>query len=120
LLLGCDLAKLDDFTLNLLTNDEVLAVNQDPLGHGAHRVLKRADQEIYTKLLEDGSLAIGLFNLYEDEETVSIHWSDLGLTGSQQVRDLWRQHDLGLLPDGLSARVPRHGCVLVTVTPSRK
>ena len=73
LLIGCDLTKLDDFTLNLLTNDEVLDVNQDPLGMQAHRVFKRDDVEVWARPLEDGSLAVGLFNLGEDEAPVTVH-----------------------------------------------
>ena len=69
LLIGCDLTKLDDFTLNLLTNDEVLEVNQDPLGRQARRVFKRDDVEVWAKPLEDGSSAVGLFNVGEDEQT---------------------------------------------------
>ena len=72
LLIGCDLTKLDDFTLNLLTNDEVLEVNQDPLGHQARRFIKHDDVEVWAKALEDGSSAVGLFNLGEDEQPVSI------------------------------------------------
>ena len=71
LLIGCDLTKLDDFTLNLLTNDEVIEVNQDPLGVQAHRIFKRDDVEVWAKPLEDGSKAVGLFNLGEDEQPVS-------------------------------------------------
>ena len=119
LLIGCDMTKLDDFTLNLLTNDEVLAVNQDPLGYGARRVIKRGTTEVYAKLLEDGSKAVGLFNLNEEAQTVSVRWRDLELLGAQAVRDLWRQQDLGVMPGGFEATVPRHGCVLIKVGPAK-
>ncbi len=85
LLIGCDLTKLDDFTLNLLTNDEVLDVNQDPLGMQAHRVFKRDDVEVWARPLEDGSLAVGLFNLGEDEAPVTVRWSELELKSPQHV-----------------------------------
>ena len=119
LLIGCDMTKLDEFTYSLLTNDEVLAVNQDPLGKGATRVVKLPEAEVYTKPLEDGTIAVGLFNLGEEETIVSVRWSDLGLSGGQPVRDLWRQQDLGVKADGFDAKVARHGCVLIKVGTAR-
>jgi alpha-galactosidase len=113
LLIGCDLTRLDDFTRNLLTNDEVIDVNQDPLGIQARRVLKRDEIEIWSKPLEDGSRAVGLFNLGEDAIPVSVRWSELGLRGPQAVRDLWRQKDLGAHGEGCTFEVPRHGVVLL-------
>jgi alpha-galactosidase len=115
LLIGCDMTKLDDFTRNLLTNDEVLDVSQDPLGRQAARVLKSGDQEVWAKDMEDGSKAVGLFNLGEDESPVTVTWSALGLTGKHSVRDLWRQQDLGKVSEQFRARVPRHGVVLVRI-----
>ena len=58
---------------------------------------------------------MGLFNRGEDEATVTVHWADLGLSGKQPVRDLWRQKDLGKFADQFQARVPRHGVVLVKI-----
>ncbi|MGA2174375.1 MAG: NPCBM/NEW2 domain-containing protein [Verrucomicrobiota bacterium] len=118
LLIGCDMTKLDEFTLNLLTNDEVLEVNQDPLGRQAARVAQDGQLEIWAKDLEDGSKAVGLFNRGDEETTVTAKWSDLGLTGKQAVRDLWRQQDLGASDGPFQASVPRHGVVLVKVTPA--
>src|SRR6185437_3468969 len=85
LLIGCDMTQLDDFTLSLLTNDEVLAVNQDPLGKQAARVAKNGDLELWAKDMEDGSKAVGLFNRSKAETKVTANWSDLGLTGKQKV-----------------------------------
>ena len=97
LILGGDVTRLDDFTLNLLCNDEVIDVDQDPLGKPGHRVAKQGDQEVWARPLEDGSLAVGLFNRNEMQATVTAKWSDLGVQGKQRVRDLWRQKDLGTL-----------------------
>jgi alpha-galactosidase len=119
LLLGCDLDKLDPFTLGLLTNDEVLAVNQDPLCKQATRVARSADAEIFAKLLEDGSWAVGLFNRGEKERTVAIRWSHIGIEGAQVVRDLWRQQDVGRFVDRFEAPVQPHGVALVKITPAR-
>jgi alpha-galactosidase len=117
LLIGCDMTKLDDFTLNLLTNDEVLDVSQDPLGHQAARIAKDGSLEIWAKDLEDGSKAVGLFNRGEDTAKATLKWSDLGVSGQQSVRDLWRQQNLGKFPDQFQTEVSRHGVVLVKVTP---
>ncbi len=117
LLLGCDLTQLDAFTLGLLTNDEVLEINQDPLGQQAKRITRQGYQEVWAKGMEDGSLAVGLFNRSEFPETVTVHWSDLNITGPHRVRDLWRQKNLGRFTEAFEAKVPRHGVVLVRVFP---
>jgi len=113
LLIGCDLTQLDEFTLNLLTNDEVLEVNQDPLGKQASPVAKDGYLEVWAKPMEDGSTAVGLFNRDETPKTVTAKWSDLGLSGARRVRDLWRQKDIGTFKGQFEAEVPRHGVVLV-------
>ncbi len=113
LLIGCDLTQLDDFTLNLLTNDEVLEVNQDPLGQQASRVAQDGGLEVWAKEMEDGSMAVGLFNRDETPQTVVAKWSDLDLTGRMRVRDLWRQKDIGVFGDQFGAEVPRHGVMLL-------
>ncbi len=115
LLIGCDMEKLDDFTLNLLTNDEVLAVDQDPLGKQAVSVTADTTKRVYIKQLEDGSKAVGLFNLGEKETTVSVRWSDLHISGVQCVRDLWRQKDLGEFDSQFSITVAPHGAEMVKI-----
>ncbi|HTR43746.1 MAG TPA: NPCBM/NEW2 domain-containing protein [Pseudomonadales bacterium] len=117
LLIGCDMTKLDPFTLNLLSNDEVLAVDQDSLGRQASRVAHENSTEVWSKDLDDGSKAVGLFNRGEDDQKVTAKWSDLGITGRQMVRDLWRQKDLGNFDTQFEATVPRHGVVLIKISP---
>jgi len=119
LLIGCDMTQLDDFTLGLLTNDEVLEVNQDPLGKQAGRVAKVGDLEVWAKDMEDGSKAVGLFNRGKAETKMTANWSDLGLTGKQKVRNLWSQKDLGKFKDKFEASVPKHGVVLVRIWPAK-
>ncbi|NQV33369.1 MAG: NPCBM/NEW2 domain-containing protein [Phycisphaeraceae bacterium] len=116
LLLGCDLTGLDDFTLNLLTNDEVLSVNQDPRGEPAKRLTRDGMKEVWGKTMADGSKAVGLFNRTQAPDRVTVQWKYLGLTGPQQVRDLWRQKDLGVFEGRFMAKVPRHGVVLIKIT----
>jgi alpha-galactosidase len=116
LLIGCDMTKLDEFTLGLLTNDEVLDVSQDPLGRQAGRIAKEGMQEVWAKELEDGSKAVGLFNRGEDDAVVTAKWTDLGLNGTNLARDLWRQKDLGDFSGQFQAAVPSHGVVLVRIS----
>jgi alpha-galactosidase len=117
LLIGCDMTKLDDFTLSLLSNDEVLAVDQDPLAQQASRVADDGLQQVWAKDMEDGSKAVGLFNLSRSDIQVVAEWSELGLAGKQRVRDLWRQKDLGEFSDQFETTVPPHGVVLVRMWP---
>lgn len=116
LLLGNDISQMDDFTLSLLTNDEVLAVNQDPLGKQAVVVSKEGDLGVMAKDMADGSKAAGLFNLADEgTQKVSVTWKDLGIKGKYRVRDLWRQKDLGVFENEFSADVAQHGVVLVSL-----
>lgn len=117
LLIGCDMTQMDDFTLSLLTNDEVLAVNQDPLGKQAGRIATEGDTEVWAKKMEDGSYAVGLFNRGRWQQDVTVLWSELGLKkGSHAVRDLWRQKDLGAFDGGFTSTIAKHGVVLIRVT----
>jgi alpha-galactosidase len=113
LIFSGDITRLDDFTLGLLTNDEVIDVDQDPLGKPGRRLAIQDDLEVWAKDLEDGTKAVGLFNRGEDTATVTAKWSDLGLKGKRIVRDLWRQQDLGKYEGEFKTTVPRHGVVLV-------
>ncbi|HKQ14756.1 MAG TPA: NPCBM/NEW2 domain-containing protein [Steroidobacteraceae bacterium] len=115
LFIGADLSKLDTFTLSLLSNDEVIAVDQDPLGHAAGRVWSDARREIWARPLADGTMAVGLFNRGLHPAEVTVQWQQLGLQGRQPVRDLWQRRDLGVLPEKFTATVPRHGAVLLKV-----
>jgi len=115
LFIGADLSKLDTFTLSLLSNDEVIAVDQDPLGHAAGRVWADARREIWARPLADGTMAVGLFNRGLHPAEVTVQWTQLGLKGGQPVRDLWQRRDLGVLPDEFTATVPRHGAVFLKV-----
>lgn len=122
MLLGCDLTRLDDFTLNLLTNDEVLDVNQDPLCRQGRQVVADSSHEIWAKEMEDGSIAVGLFNrdfLFEESKKITLDFSALDIEGPRGVRDLWRQKDLGVFEDEFEADVPPHGVVLIRVIPDK-
>ena len=123
LLIGCDMEKFDDFTLNLLSNDDVLALDQDALGQEATCVLTNGAVRVYAKPLEDGGRAAGFFNL--DVNPVNLvfnQFAPAGLSGRLHVRDLWRQENLGdVNTDGgrLSLRIPAHGVALFKFTDAK-
>ena len=119
LLIGCDLRLIDDFTLNLLKNNEVIAVNQDPAGIQGHRVYFDEEKqiEVWARPLNDGSWAIGLFNLGEEQQSISITWDKLSISGKQIVRNLWKQKDMGIFDNGYTANVPSHGTIFIKITP---
>lgn len=115
LLIGCDMTAMDPFTLDLLTNDEVLDVNQDPLGKPAGRKSQDGQLEVWARPLHDGTMAVGLFNRSVQAAKVTAKWSDLGLKGKQPVRDLWLWKNLGSFDGAFATTVPAHGCILVKI-----
>ncbi|NIJ44836.1 alpha-galactosidase [Wenyingzhuangia heitensis] len=115
MLIGCPIETMDDFTLNLLTNAEVLAINQDEIAIPGKTIYHDATMEIVVKELVDGSKALGLFNLKKESQTITVTWEDLGIKGSKELRDLWRQKDIGKYKETFSATVPSHGVVLVKI-----
>lgn len=116
-----DMSRLDDFTLNLLCNAEVIEINQDSLGKQGYRVLydDEKELEVWKKPLEDGSAAAGLFNRGGIEQTVTVKWQDISFAGKCRVRDLWRQKDEGEFDRSYSAPVKRHGVKLIRVWPAK-
>jgi alpha-galactosidase len=115
-----DITRLDPFTLNVLNNAEVIAVDQDPLGRQARIVRKTDDEFVLAKPMEDGSVAVGLFNLSETPHEITVTPADLGAgtAARQRVRDLWRWKELGSVTDRYSATVARHGVMLVRMWPA--
>ena len=119
LIFSGDITRLDDFTLSLLCNDEVIEVDQDPLGKPGHRLSRDDNLEVWAKEMENGSRAVGLFNRGELETTVTARWADLAIHGKQIVHDLWRQKDLGEFDGRFETPVPQHGVVLVRLRPAQ-
>ncbi|OQP53492.1 alpha-galactosidase [Niastella yeongjuensis] len=119
LLIGCDLKQVDSFTLRLLTNNEVIAVDQDPAGIQGKRISydKERKTEIWAKPLHDGSLAVGLFNLSDNKQEITIAWDQLGIRGPQTIRNLWKQIDEGVHENSYDAQVPSHGVLFMKIKP---
>ncbi len=114
LLLGNDLTKLDDFTLNLITNDEVIAIDQDKLGKQAIPVIKKNGIEVWKKELVDGNIAIGVFNVSKENKDFILNLYNLEINENVIIRDVWRQENLGELSK-LNIRVPVHGVKLLKI-----
>lgn len=133
LLIGCPIEQLDAFTLGLLTNDEVIGVDQDPLGSPARLLSDTLGVQTWLKPMADGSRVVGLFHIagygrtpqsyfrWGDERPVDLLFrpADLGLAGPWMVRDLWRQKDLPEGAEGLALSIPHHGVRLLRLTPVR-
>lgn len=116
LLIGCDMTQLDEFTLNLLTNDEVLEINQDVLGKQADRKAVYNEIEIWTKDLEDGSVAVGIFNRGMFPSKAVLKLNELNIKSQAIIRDVWQQKDLGSYADRYETTIPSHGVKLLKVT----
>ena len=119
LIAGNDLRDMGPEIRDILTNKEVIAVNQDPLGRQGRRVWKNGDLEVWSKPLAGGARAVILFNRGGSEQQITANWTDLyypeGLAAS--VRDLWQKKDLGKFTGRVSAAVPSHAVVMLTVRP---
>ncbi len=119
LIAGNDLRDMRPEIHDMLTNKEVIAVDQDAMGREGERVLKNGDLEVWSKQLQDGSRAVVLLNRGSAEQEISVRWKDLGYPGhlSASVRDLWQHKDLGKFTEKFSVPVTSHGVVMVTVAP---
>jgi alpha-galactosidase len=119
LIAGNDLRSMTPETHDILTNKEVIAVDQDPLGREGRRVWKEGDLEVWSKEMQDGSRAVVLLNRSEADQEIPARWEQIGYPGhlTAAVRDLWAGKDLGKFTGSFRAAVPSHGVVIVKVTP---
>lgn len=113
---GNDLTQMKPKALEVLTNPEVVAIDQDPAGIQGHCARQEGPTQIWTKTLADGSTAVGLFNLDAHPMTMSVVFKTIGLPKHVQARDIWLHKDLGPFDGSFTFVVPRHGSVLVKVT----
>jgi alpha-galactosidase len=116
LLAGNDIRSMNEETKVILTNPEVIGVNQDRKGVQGHRVWNEGPIEIWVKPLADGSQAVGFFNRGESTFKMTADFSKIGAPASAKVRDLWQHKDLGAFQNSYTAEVPKHGAVLVKVS----
>lgn len=110
-----DMTRLDEFTVNILCNPEIIEINQDPLGISA-LVIRRSDKQfLMIKELYDGSVAAGFFNRDENPAELTLDFKEAGLSGKQMVRDLWREKNIGRYKDSFKAVVPPQGVIMVRI-----
>jgi len=112
LLAGNDLRQMPPGILEILTNAEVIAVNQDKEGKQGSRVSKDGDREIWSRELSGGALAVGLFNKSDEAVKMQVNWKQLGGKGPSHVRDLWLHKDVSA-NEGYEATVPAHGVIML-------
>jgi len=119
LMMGHDVRSMTEEIRQLLTNPDVIAVNQDPLGRQGSKVRDDGEAEVWGKPLADGSAAVALLNRGQVEARITVSWDELGYASAQpaEVRDLWRRADLGRHDRQFSSLVPAHGVVLIKATP---
>jgi alpha-galactosidase len=117
LLAGNDLRSMTPEILAILTNKEVIAVDQDKLGKQGQRAWQGGEQEIWTRSLSGGAIAVALFNRANSEAKVTLPTADLKLNGMRKARDLWTHQDVAWPADGeYSAIIPTHGVVMLKLT----
>ena len=119
LMAGNDIRSMSPEIKEILTNTEVIGINQDRLGREGRRVKKEGELEVWSKSLADGSRAVILFNRQASETEVKVTWEDIGYPAhlSARVRDLWAHRDLGASTGSFSARVASHSVVMVKIAP---
>ena len=119
LLAGNDLRDMKPEIHDILTNKEVIAVNQDALGRQGRRVRKDGDLEVWAKQMQDGSRSVVLLNRDVSEKEIAVSWEDIGYPShlSASVRDLWHAKDLGQHQEKFSASVAPHSVVMVKIAP---
>ena len=119
LIAGNDLRSMDADTRAILTDKEILAIDQDPLGVQGRRVAKDGDREVWARELKGGYRAAALLNRAAMAQSITVRWEDLGYpaTLKAQVRDLWQHKDLGSMTGFFTATVAPHAAVIVTVKP---
>jgi alpha-galactosidase len=121
LLAGNDLRSMSEATREILTNAEVIAVNQDPLGAQGHKLRDDGNEEVWIKPLGGAELALILLNRGEAPVRIKVDWSELGWAAEPvRVRDLWRKRDMGRFDTGYFARVAPHGVVMLRLAPTER
>lgn len=113
LLAGNDLRSMSPEILAILTNREVIAVDQDKLGKQGVQVWKSGDQEIWKRELAGGAQAVAFFNRSAEAAKISVKWADIGIEGKRRLRDLWLHQDVAWPGPEYSATVPGHGVVML-------
>jgi len=116
LMAGNDVRKMSPATIDILLNKEIIAIDQDPLGVAGRPIYKKGEQEIWTKTLAGGAIAVAFFNRMDDPTTMKVNWERLKITGDYKVRDLWSRENLPVANGVLQVNVHRHGVVVLRLS----
>jgi alpha-galactosidase len=116
LLAGNDLRQMSAETLAILTNREVIAVDQDKFGKQGSQVWKSGDQEIWTRQLSGGDLAVAFFNRAKDEAKISVKWAEIGVSAKRKARDLWLHQNVDVTAPEFTTTVPGHGVMMLRIS----
>ncbi|XP_039018245.1 alpha-galactosidase-like [Hibiscus syriacus] len=121
LLIGCDVTSIDNVTFQLLSNTEVIDVNQDKLGVQGKKVKKDGDLEVWAGPLTNNRVAVVLWNRGSSSANITASWSDVGFKPSTAVdaRDLWAHSWARADEDEISAQVDSHACKMYTLEPHK-
>ena len=118
LLAGNDLRTIPPNVMAILTNKDVIAIDQDPEGKPATRLTQRGDLEVWTRPLQGGSHAIAFFNRGSGSMKLDIKWTDAGLAKApKEVRDLWEHRSAPNTSASYAASIPAHGVKILRVQP---
>jgi alpha-galactosidase len=117
LLAGNDLTKMSEADKNILMNKEAIAIDQDALGKQGDRLYESGDLDVWTKPLNGGRVAVGLFNRSWSTRDVSVDLGEIGFKSGANVRDVWKHEDLGRRSGVFTSRIPKHGVTLIVVGP---
>jgi len=117
LIAGNDLRNMDPETQKILTNKEVIAINQDPLGISAHKVIDEGQFEVFEKKLMKDEIAYCFFNRQDNSVNITFDWKRLNLHEEYQIRDLWAHKMIGTTRDIMNGEIPGHGILLVKLIP---
>lgn len=119
LMAGNDLRNMDQETLEILTNREVIAIDQDTLGVTGHKVVDEGEFEIFQKQLVNDQISYCFFNRRETVHKLNFDWRSFNLNREYQIRDVWQQKNIGTTSNPLNATIPPHGVLHVLLKPKK-
>jgi alpha-galactosidase len=116
LLAGNDLRQMKAGTRDILTNRDVIAIDQDPLGRQGYRAGMQQDLEVFVKPLQGGDTAVCLFNRGDQEKKLDFVWKDFAIAGNHRIKDVWKNADAGTTATPLHATIGRHQVILLRLS----
>jgi alpha-galactosidase len=116
LIAGNDIRQMTKETTEILTNREMIAIDQDPLGRQGYIIVDKRDYQVYLKPLLNGDTAICLFNRADTEKNVTVKWADLKIGNNLKIRDVWKHAGAGTTDSDFTCRIPKHDVVVLRLS----